>query len=504
MMPGRKGSKSCSPSADDDELDRSFAAPSTSRVIMTNARRLRMSAAARSTQGHSKNRVTYYYNADIANCYYGEGHVMKPHRIRMAHQLIMGYGLYQHLQVYRPWPASAEEMARFHTNEYVDFLQRAAPDTLRAQYSKASLDRFNINNDCPVFHGLFNFCSLSTGGSLAGAVKLNKKQTDIAINWMGGLHHAKKSEASGFCYTNDIVLGILELLKYHKRVLYVDIDVHHGDGVEEAFYTTDRVMTVSFHRYGNFFPRTGHIKDIGAYAGHRYALNVPLKEGITDDAYQSIFQPILASVMERYRPNAIVLQCGADSLVGDKLGTFNLTLNGHGDCVKFLRSYNVPLMLLGGGGYTPRNVARCWTYETAIALDRDLDDQLPFTDYLEYFSPDYTLHIAPSARPDDNSRKYLNRIKEEVLGNLAALPAAPSVQMQPIPADALNCLSDAGARRDAASPDDRLHSSIMDDVTVDQGEFYDGEEEEAEGGDCRNEHCATENRSSGSDADDEL
>ena len=105
-----------------------------------------------------------------------------------------------------------------------------------------------MGEDCPVFDGLYEFCQISTGGSVAGAVKLNKQQTDIAVNWAGGLHHAKKSEASGFCYVNDIVIAILELLKYHQRVVYIDIDIHHGDGVEEAFYTTDRVMTVSFHK----------------------------------------------------------------------------------------------------------------------------------------------------------------------------------------------------------------------------------------------------------------
>ena len=110
------------------------------------------------------------------------------------------------------------------------------------------LQRFNVGEDCPVFDGLYEFCQISTGGSVAGAVKLNKQQTDIAVNWAGGLHHAKKSEASGFCYVNDIVIAILELLKYHQRVVYIDIDIHHGDGVEEAFYTTDRVMTVSFHK----------------------------------------------------------------------------------------------------------------------------------------------------------------------------------------------------------------------------------------------------------------
>ena len=115
-------------------------------------------------------------------------------------------------------------------------------------YFLPQLQRFNVGEDCPVFDGLYEFCQISTGGSVAGAVKLNKQQTDIAVNWAGGLHHAKKSEASGFCYVNDIVIAILELLKYHQRVVYIDIDIHHGDGVEEAFYTTDRVMTVSFHK----------------------------------------------------------------------------------------------------------------------------------------------------------------------------------------------------------------------------------------------------------------
>ncbi|VDM29427.1 unnamed protein product [Toxocara canis] len=164
---------------------------------------------------------------------------------------------------------------------------------------------------------------------------------------MGGLHHAKKSEASGFCYSNDIVLAILELLKHHQRVLYVDIDIHHGDGVEEAFYTTDRVMTCSFHKYGEYFPGTGDLRgsfdgamnanrldqgfdrerklqsvalDIGAGRGKHYAVNCPLRDGIDDETYER--------VMHSFQPSAIVLQCGADSLTGDRLGCFNLTLRG--------------------------------------------------------------------------------------------------------------------------------------------------------------------------------
>lgn len=144
-------------------------------------------------------------------------------------------------------------------------MRTITPDNV-AEHAK-QMQRFNVGEDSPVFDGLYQFCQSSSGGSIGGAVKLNRGQADIAINWAGGLHHAKKCEASGFCYANDIVLAILELLKHHKRVLYIDIDIHHGDGVEEAFYTTDRVLTVSFHKFGEYFPGTGDVKDVGANLG---------------------------------------------------------------------------------------------------------------------------------------------------------------------------------------------------------------------------------------------
>jgi acetoin utilization deacetylase AcuC-like enzyme len=137
---------------------------------------------------------------------------------------------------------------------------------------------------------------------------LNHKLADVCINWTGGLHHAKKEEASGFCFVNDIVCAIIELLKYHNRVLYIDIDVHHGDGVEEAFYTTNRVMTVSFHRYGEgFFPGTGDLLDIGCGEGKYFSLNVPLKPYINDDQFTDVFSVIMEKVREHYRPDVVVL-----------------------------------------------------------------------------------------------------------------------------------------------------------------------------------------------------
>ena len=252
-----------------------------------------------SASNSSKRRVSYYYHGDVGLFYYGPGHPMKPHRLRMTHQLLLSYGLYRKMEVYKPKPGSDHQMQRFHSEDYIEFLKKITPDNMKL--FNAQMSKFNVGEytDCPVFDGLFEFCSMYTGCSIDGAVKLNHGLTDIAINWSGGLHHAKKMEASGFCYVNDIVLAILELLKYHPRVLYIDIDIHHGDGVEEAFYTTDRVMTVSFHKYGDFFPGTGDIRDIGVKAGKYYSVNVPLQEGIDDASYETVFKPVMEKVIKK-------------------------------------------------------------------------------------------------------------------------------------------------------------------------------------------------------------
>ncbi|CAO3669398.1 unnamed protein product [Umbelopsis vinacea] len=394
-----------------------------------------MSTNSISLANCAKQRVSYFYDNDVGNFSYGPGHYMKPKRMQMVHNMVVNYGLYKHMDVVKPDRLTAYQMTRFHSDEYINFLHRVTPDNvsqIAMQHGglEQGIARFNVGEDCPVFEGLFEFCSISAGGSIGAANKLLNGEADIAINWSGGLHHAKKSEASGFCYVNDIVLGILELLRYHQRVLYIDIDVHHGDGVEEAFYTTDRVMTCSFHKFGEFFPGTGDIRDTGLGKGRRYAVNVPLRDGIDDETYKSVFQPIIKHIMEWYRPGAVVLQCGGDSLAGDRLGCFNLSMKGHASCVEYMKSFNVPLMMLGGGGYTIRNVARTWTYETGLALGIDLSEQeLPYNNYFEYFGPEFKLDV-----PSNNMANH-NTTESKIIDNLRSMPFAPSVQMQEVPRD---------------------------------------------------------------------
>ncbi|EEY61588.1 histone deacetylase, putative [Phytophthora infestans T30-4] len=221
------------------------------------------------------------------------------------------------MDVFEPHWASADEMKVFHAPDYIEFLQHVSPANQRDP--TIDLAKYNFgetsDTDCPVFDGVFDFCQIYAGGTLDAVARLNFGLCDIAINWSGGLHHAKKASGSGFCYcflTEKNMVGasvnICFGVRYHPRVLYIDIDAHHGDGVEEAFYVTDRVMTVSFHKYGDFFPGTGDVKDIGAKSGMYYAVNFPLHSGMDDDSYESIFKPVIDKVMETFCPSAVVLQ----------------------------------------------------------------------------------------------------------------------------------------------------------------------------------------------------
>ncbi|KAJ3030636.1 UNVERIFIED_CONTAM: histone deacetylase [Siphonaria sp. JEL0065] len=388
----------------------------------------------------NKARVSYHYHPDVGLYSYGAKHFMKPARVRMTHSLITAYGLHKKMAVEVPSYATFKQMTKFHTDEYIDFLRRVT--TNPSDDLKRYETKFNVGEycgDCPLFDGIYEFCMLSAGGSIDAAMRLNSGRSDIAINWGGGLHHAKKSEASGFCYVNDIVLAILELLKVHERVVYIDTDVHHGDGVEEAFFTTDRVMTVSFHKFGEFFPGTGDVNDIGFGKGKHYSVNIPLNDGIDDDSYHGIFSTVMKEVMTRYRPGAVVLQLGADSLIGDRLGCFNLSMQGHGRSVSFMKSFGVPLILLGGGGYTIRNVAKAWCHETTLALGEEVPKEIPYHDYFEGYGPTFLLDIPASNMENLNSRKYLDQIQTKILESLRHIPHAPSVQSHQIPIDEFSC-----------------------------------------------------------------
>nr|CAD1834811.1 unnamed protein product [Ananas comosus var. bracteatus] len=358
----------------------------------------------------------------------------------MAHSLVVHYALHRRMEISRPFPASSAALRRFHSDDYVSFLASVGAPASLSDFDPRAVRRFNVGEDCPVFEGLYQFCQASAGGSIgppssSTAATPTSPSTGPAASTTPRSARppasATSTTSSSASSSSSSSTGSFNM----QRVLYVDIDIHHGDGVEEAFYTTDRVMTVSFHKYGEFFPGTGHISDVGNNEGKYYAVNVPLSDGMDDISFGILFRSIIQKVMEVYQPDVVVLQCGADSLAGDRLGCFNLSVRGHADCLRYLRSFNVPMMVLGGGGYTIRNVARCWCYETAVAVGVEPDNKLPYNEYYEYFGPDYTLHIEPKNVENLNSAKDLENIRNMIFEHLSQIEHAPSVQFHPRPPD---------------------------------------------------------------------
>lgn len=330
--------------------------------------------------------IAYMFDEEVGLFHYGPKHPMKPFRITVTHSLVRSFKLDRKMTVIKP------EVVPFsyHTREYVE-----------------SLGKYETP-DCPDFIGLQRFCELYGSASINSAMILREGEYDTVINWSGGLHHAHKNSPSGFCHVNDIVMAIVELLKTYRRVMYIDIDVHHGDGVEEAFLGSDRVLTVSFHKYGErFFPETGTL----ITTGHK-AVNVPLLSGIDDGSYRYIFEPVVERCVGKFGPDVIVLQCGADSLGEDRLGCFNLSIGGHASCVRFVKSLGIPMLVLGGGGYTLTNVARCWAYETAVLCGEDGVSDIPEENpFYTYFSPTYVLNpVFKRKFSNKNDKEYLDTI----------------------------------------------------------------------------------------------
>jgi len=217
-----------------------------------------------------------------------------------------------------------------------------------------------------------------TGASLQAAELVDSNEVAIAFNISGGLHHALASRASGFCYINDPVIVISSLLKKGRRVAYIDIDAHHGDGVQEAFYGTDKVLTISLHESGRYlFPGTGFEGETGEGEGKGCSVNIPLPPFADDELFVYAFTEVVPLLIERFRPDIVVGQLGVDSFRTDPLAHLNYTTNGFFEVVGKIKELSPRWIALGGGGYEITNVARAWTLAWAIMNSVDLQDELP-------------------------------------------------------------------------------------------------------------------------------
>lgn len=313
---------------------------------------------------------------------WGGAHPMNPLRWELTWSLARGLGVLDRLELTAPEPASDDVLAGIHTRGYIDAVKAASADPSSAAFRFVGGGSHGIGtDDNPAFAGMHESSALIAGGSVLAATAIARGEVDRAVNIAGGLHHAMADAAAGFCVYNDAALAIKALLDNGiERVAYVDVDVHHGDGVQAAFYDDPRVLTVSIHETPlALWPGTGWPTEVGRGAAAGTAVNIPVPAGTSDPLWHRAFHAIVPSVLGAFQPQVLVTQHGADSHTEDPLADVNLTVDGHLASYRTLRGWAEEYadgrwLALGGGGYQlVRVVPRSWTHLLATVADRDLD-----------------------------------------------------------------------------------------------------------------------------------
>ena len=321
-------------------------------------------------------KAAYVYDDVLSGHVLREGHPMRPVRLRHTYALLRAYGAFEdeHALLVPPRPVTLDELTTFHTEEYIETVRRLSSG------EKADGDRhgFSAHGDNPVYEGMYEAALLSTGASVQAAELIADGEASAAFAPAGGLHHAMRGWASGFCIFNDPVVAINVLRGRGLRVVYVDVDAHHGDGVQAAFYRDTDVMTVSVHESGRWlFPGTGAVNEVGAGEAAGYSVNLPLFPYTGDDVYLDAFDRVVPPLVEAFAPDVLAVQMGADAYVTDPLTHLALSTHGYEAVVRRLGGMGYPLLGFGGGGYDLDATARCWTLAYGSMLGREWPDELP-------------------------------------------------------------------------------------------------------------------------------
>ncbi|KAA1477915.1 Arginase/deacetylase [Dentipellis sp. KUC8613] len=356
----------------------------------------------------------------------------------------------------RPPPATAQDLAAFHTKDYIAALLAERPNSKTDEHTDSGAGtgadvEFGLEDDCPPFAGLGAYALAIAGATLAAARALARGEADVAICWDGGRHHAHKSHASGFCYVNDCVLALLALKRASTplpralppsppprkpRIMYLDLDLHFGDAVAAAFHTPlasrpaappPQILTLSMHHtHPTFFPPSplAGLPDPASAAFDPYTLALPLRAGYGARTVQRVWDGAVERVRAAYKPDVVVLQCGCDALAGDRCAVGNWSLGGAGAgkgeggmgwCVARVLAWpGARVLLLGGGGYNTPSAARAYAYLTSIARGAPLPLDTPIPEHAGFplYAPGFTLDVLPGNVRDENGDAWV----EEVCG----------------------------------------------------------------------------------------
>jgi len=317
----------------------------------------------------------FYYSPGILNYCFGPSHPLKPERLRRTLEVLAHYGV----EPSESRPAEPSDLHRVHDPRYVEAVRLFSidPSGISVDLEEAAIDRNSFGfgaGDNPAFQGMWE-ASLAYVGATATAAEAVRNGADLAFGIGGGLHHARRDLASGFCIFNDCAIACHILREHFRRVAYVDIDVHHGDGVQGIFYQDPTLLTCSIHEEGRtLYPGTGFVEETGTGFS---SLNVPLQARTSGDVWLDAFERGILPALERFQPEAIVLQMGTDTHYLDPLGHISSTAQHWLGAVRHIKELSLPIVALGGGGYNLTTVPRMWAAACLTLGDIDFDEDLP-------------------------------------------------------------------------------------------------------------------------------
>lgn len=304
-------------------------------------------------------RFAFVHSNTIEKYHYPDSCPFKTERASLTKSILVSHGLYtgdNRVEV-APVPLTLDEMLLFHTQEYFDHLQHASAGLRSDSDVSAGLG----TPDTPLFPDLFAYATLAAGGTVTAARLILDKGYRAAFNPSGGYHHALANAAGGFCYINDVAIACRILADAGKKVCCIDLDVHHGNGTQAAFYNDPRVLTISLHESGKtLYPWSGFETEIGESAGRGFNVNLPLPAGTDDALYRAAFKEIVLPLLFAFSPDVVVMELGMDVLSTDPLAHFRMTNNAFADLLPLVMGYGAPIVAVGGGGYNPFNTARGW------------------------------------------------------------------------------------------------------------------------------------------------